>query len=311
MRGRFRDIVLVAIVAGLGLAGSACGPQATEPVPSAPSREVMPLRLGLIPEQDVFEQLERYEPLAEYLSRRTGSPIELKVLTRYGKTLSEFAENRLDGAFFGSFAYVLARARYELQPVARPVQWDGRSTYFGVILVRKDSGIRTAKDLRGKRFAFVDRATTAGYLLPLQFFRDQGIADYRGFLRDYYYAGTHEDAVLDVLEGRTDAAAAKSTVIQRLGARDPRIPHELVPIARSPEVPENALCLRTSVDPALRDAILAALLGMADDAEGREVLRQFGARGFVATSDQDYEPVYAYIRYLGIDPGGFDFESER
>ena len=60
--------------------------------------------IGLIPEQNIFKQLERYQPLADYLSKKIGASIELKVLTRYGNIIDNFVSLGLDAAFFGSNA---------------------------------------------------------------------------------------------------------------------------------------------------------------------------------------------------------------
>ena len=53
--------------------------------------------------------------------------------------------------------------------------------------------------MKGKTFAFVDKATTAGYLLPLAYFKHNGINDYNKFFKKTYFTGTHEDAIYDVL----------------------------------------------------------------------------------------------------------------
>ncbi len=67
------------------------------------------LVIGLIPEKGVFRQLERYEPLARYLSRQTGWDINLRVLPRYRSVVDDFEAAGLDGAFFGSLTYVLTQ----------------------------------------------------------------------------------------------------------------------------------------------------------------------------------------------------------
>ena len=92
-----------------------------------------------------------------------------------------------------------------------------------MIFVRKDSGIDDAADMAGKRFAFVDKATTAGYLLPLNYFKDKGIENYREYFSETYFTGTHEDAIYDVLNRRADIGAAKNTVFDRLALKDSRI----------------------------------------------------------------------------------------
>jgi phosphonate transport system substrate-binding protein len=81
----------------------------------------------------------------------------------------------MDGAFFGSFSYTLAHAKLGVEVLVRPENLKGISSYHGLIFVRKDSRIRTAKDMKGKRFVFVDKATTAGYLLPLDYFLEHNI----------------------------------------------------------------------------------------------------------------------------------------
>ncbi|MBP7147973.1 MAG: phosphate/phosphite/phosphonate ABC transporter substrate-binding protein [Acidobacteria bacterium] len=289
-------LLLLLVLALAAVAG--CG----GPVPPRTPRTGQPeVLIGLAPEHNLFRQLERHEPLAAYLGRKVGARIRLKVLPQYADIVDDFAAQNLDGAFFGSFTYVLAHERHGVVVVARP-EWPGnRSTYHGMVLVRRDSGIRGAADLRGKRFAFVSKATTAGYLLPLHFFANAGIADPVAFLGEAYFTGTHEDVILDVLRGRADAGAAKNTVYERLAAEDARLDRELVVLERSPEVPENALALRRDIDPRLRSALRDALLAMDADPAGRQVLADYGAVRFLATRHEDYRPVYEYAREAGLD----------
>ena len=278
--------------------------------PAEPGTSGRTLVIGLIPERNIFKQLERYQPLADYLRGRTGIEIRLKVLSRYGNIIDNFRSAGLDGAFFGSFTYAIAHARLGLSVLARPEDAHGVSTYYGLVFVRKDSGIGSAKAMRGKRFAFVDKATTAGYLLPLGYFRDNGIADYRRYFREAYFAGTHEDAIYDVLNRKADVGAAKNTVYERLALADGRITRDLVILARSPEVPENGLAVRGDIEESVKKALRDALVGMDGNPAGREVLEAFGARRFVATSDRDYQPVFDYARAVGIDLTRYDYRNE-
>ncbi len=268
------------------------------------------LVVGLIPERNIFKQIERYQPLANYLRAKTGIEVKLKVLSRYGNIIDNFKSAELDGAFFGSFTYALAHARLGLTVLARPEDANGISTYYGVIFVRKDSKIKTATAMKGKRFAFVDKATTAGYLLPLEFFRNNGIGDYKAYFREAYFAGTHEDAIYDVLNRKADVGAAKNTVYERLANADGRITRDLLILARSPEVPENGLAVRGDLEDSIKDALKAALIGMDKDPAGREVLDAFGSRRFIATSDRDYQPVLDYARDARIDLVRYDYRNE-
>ncbi|MBU4261390.1 MAG: phosphate/phosphite/phosphonate ABC transporter substrate-binding protein [Proteobacteria bacterium] len=268
------------------------------------------LKLGLITEQDIFSQKKRYEPLAAYLSRKIDATIELSILSRYGNIIDNFVANGLDAAFFGSFTGALAIRKLEVLPLARPEYLDGTSTYYGMIFVRKDSGIHNAADMRGKRFAFVDKATTAGWLLPMHYFAENGIEDYYTYFSETYFTGTHEDAIYDVLNGKADIGAAKNTVFSRLAQTDSKVQEQLQILATSPVVPANALAVRKDLGESLKLKLKNALLQMDQDVEGRQVLHEFGARRFIPTTDNDYAPVFDYAYKIGLDLTTYDYNNE-
>ena len=259
------------------------------------------LRIGLVPEQNLFRQKKRYEPLADYLSSSVGARIELALLTRYGDAIEKLASGDLDGAFFGSFAGALAQERFGVEALVRPERVDGTSTYHGLIFARKDSGIAGSADMRGKRFVFVDRATTAGWILPLHYFKEAGIDDYRSWFGETYFAGTHDGAIYDVLEKRADIGAAKSTLFEALASKDSRISEDLSILARSPEVPANGLFVRRDMDASRKDRLKTALLQMDQDEAGREVLEGFGAVRFIPTTALDYVEVSKFAESVGLD----------
>jgi ABC-type phosphate/phosphonate transport system substrate-binding protein len=111
-----------------------------------------------------------------------------------------------------------------------------------------------------------------------------------------------------------------------LAQEDPRVTEELVILAESLPVPENALILRDNVSIAcitchqqsaddfpasgvspLRAFDLAArlreeLLGLERTPEGREVLAALGADRFVETTDDDYAHLYQMIDELWLRP---------
>ncbi len=268
------------------------------------------LLIGLIPEQNIFRQRERYLVLKNYLSHRLGITVNFTSLSRYGNIIDRFREERMDGAFFGSFTYGLARQQLGVEPIARPVNLDGTSTYHGYLFVRKDSGIRSAADMRGKRFAFVERATTAGYLFPLAYFRSAGINDIRRYLGQSFFAGSHDAAILAVLNKEADIGAAKNTIYDQLAGENGRIEKELVILAASGVVPQNCLAVRRDLDPVLKSELKRVLLAMDRDPEGAGVLRRFGARGFVETEDRDYSYLYALAAQVGMDLKTYHYRNE-
>jgi phosphonate transport system substrate-binding protein len=286
-----------------------CNKESSGPVAPAPLQR-QTFVIGLVPEQSLFKQVDRYEPLARYLSLRMGADVKLVILLRYEQILNSFTSHQVDAAFFGSFTFILAHAKLGVQVIARPVGLNGSSTYHGLLFVRKDSNIKSVRDMKGKRFVFVDRDTTAGYLLPLAYFKKAGV-NYRNYLKEIYFAGTHEDAVHDVLDRKADIGAAKNTEFERLATSDARIKDELLILARSPEVPENSLAVRSDLDPLLKEKLKKALLTMHENQIGARILKNFGAQRFLETTENDFQPVYEYARELGIDPSTWNQGSVK
>lgn len=279
-------------------------------VPMAAPAGQPKLLIGLIPEMNIFKQKQRFKLLGDYLSKKTGIPVEFTILSRYGNIIESFTAEKMDGAFFGSFTGALAIRKLGVVPLARPVNPDGSSTYKGYLFVRKDSGIRTAADMKGKRMAFVDKATTAGYVFPLAWLRDNGVTAVDGFFSEQFFTGSHDAAVLAVLNRKADIGAAKHSIYDRVRKDEPRVDRELVILARSSEVPSNGLCVRKDLDATVRAAMKDALLTLHNDPEGRQVLEQFGALRFIETSPKDYQPVIDMAKKAGIDMRRYRYRNE-
>ncbi len=296
-----------ALVVLLSLA-PACSKEKVQPI-AAKGYAQQEILIGLIPEQNVFRQRERYLVLKQYLADRLGVTITLTSLSRYGNIVERFSSEKLDGAFLGSFTYALARHQLGVEPIARPINLDGTSTYRGYLFVRRDSRIRDASDMRGKRFAFVERATSAGYLYPLAYFKAHHVADMQAYFGETFFWGSHDAAILAVLNRDADIGAAKSTIYDQMEQEDPRIGRELQILAASEAFPQNCFAVRKDLDPKLKKALKQALLDMGKDSEGAAALKKFGARGFIETSDGDYDTVYRLTEQAGIDVATYHYNN--
>lgn len=268
------------------------------------------LTIGLIPEQNVFKQVARYQPLGDYIGKKTGIKVKFTILSRYGNIIKRFVSDKMDGAFFGSFTGAMAIQKLGVEPLARPVNLDGSSTYWGYIFARKDSGIKTAADMKGKRIAFVEKATTAGYIYPMAFFKEHGIKDINTYFREYYFAGSHDAAIYAVLDRKFDVGCAKHSMFDRVARSNPRVIKELVILAKSPQVPSNGLAVRKDLSPALKKQLRDVLLSMDKDPEGLETLKHFEAIRFIPTTKEDYNPVFDIARKAGIDLKTYDYMNQ-
>lgn len=265
--------------------------------------------IGVIPEMNLVKQMERFTPLGRYLEKKTGIAVEIKPLSNYGQLYEEMREGNIDAGFFGSFVYVMTRARLGIIPLVRPVNPGGKSTYTGMLFVRKDSGIRNPADMKGKTIVLVDPATTAGYIAQKEYLLSRGInidTDMK-----IHWAANHEAAIRAVLNHQADIGGAKDTVVRKYRGEN-RVFDTIVDIiAETPKfgVPDNTLAVRKGLDAATREKLKKTLLDMHRDPEGAGVLKRFAAVRFIATDDDDFKPLYNLVRKMKIDLQSYPYKK--
>src|SRR5215218_10951250 len=156
-RRRMLGVLLLAAVLAVGLAGPALA------LPAAQGDRPATLRVGLIPNQAPDRVRAQYQPFQEYLSSALGQPVELFVATDYAGVVEALASDRLDMAYFGGVTYAQAEQRASLYPIVTEIDREtGTSKYYSAIIVPADSPLQSTAELRGRRFAFGDIASTSG-----------------------------------------------------------------------------------------------------------------------------------------------------
>lgn len=281
----------------------------SSPVIGAVSHPMEEILIGIEPEHNIFDQMQRYRFLADYLSDQLGVKVRLTIMSRYGEVLKRFRGRNLDGAFLSSYTAVLGIREMGLRAIASPVNLNGESTSRGFVFVRKDSDMRNGTDFRQKSMVFVDPSSMEGYLFPLAYFHAQGMKDPAIFFSRYYFSGSHASTIFAVLDGRADIGAAKDTVYNRLVDNDPSIGMELEVLQQSAMVPETTLCVRSELDRDFREKLSAILLHMEKTSRGKKVLKQFEALRFIKTKNEDFSKIEEMARESGVPIA--DPEHER
>jgi len=267
------------------------------------------LTIGLIPEMDVFKQKQRYQSLADYLTNELGIKVELTMLSRYGNIVERLQKEQVDAAFLGSFTGALSINQLGVEPLARPINLDGTSTYHGHIFVREDSNIKTVADMKGKSMAFVEKATTAGYIFPLAYLKRHGVKDHKQFFGEILFTGSHDAAIDAVYTGRADIGAAKNTIFDFYMQTNPRAKDQIIILASSPSVPSNGLCVIPTLDNELKKKIKYLLLELHKTPKGPDILKKLRAKRFVATSKEDYQPVIDLASDAGISLKDYHYNN--
>jgi phosphonate transport system substrate-binding protein len=177
---------------------------------AAPARaQDTPLQFGVgLFQPDKDRNDATYRPLAQHLAQRLGRPVQLRTVDSWEGLAKSLANGETDIALMGPWGYVLANQFSGAQAVST-ILYDGKAEYFAMIVTHPDSGLNDAKDLltrgKGRTFAFGDKGSTSGYLIPLHFFMQQGIDPETHFSRVVHTK--HQAIQTQVTAGRIDAGA--------------------------------------------------------------------------------------------------------
>jgi len=164
-----------------------------------------PLKLGVgLFQPDREKNDATYRPFAAYLAARLNRPVELRTVDSWEGLAKSLANGETDLALMGPWGYVLANHQAGAQAIAT-ILYDGKPEYFAIMITHPDSGIDKPADLKGRSFAFGDKGSTSGYLIPLHYLMTQGITPESYFAKVVHTS--HQAIETQVTQGVLDAGA--------------------------------------------------------------------------------------------------------
>jgi phosphonate transport system substrate-binding protein len=233
------------------------------------------------------KHLDRLQTMADYLAVQLAdfgiTGVDVLIAESPGRMRSLLQEGKVD--LFSETAFVALD--FMNNGAAKPLlrEWKkGVAEYHSVIIVRKDSGLKTLSDLVGRKFAFEDPGSTSGYLIPRVALEDAGLRlselpDPRNPVPDgalgYSFALGEINVVAWVNRGLADAGA-----ISNLDWMDPDtapagLKNELRVIHETESVIRSLILARQSLDDRLCEQITEILESMHESPEGRAVLSEY------------------------------------
>ncbi len=281
---------------GVGVAAgatalAACGAAATPTTGQGGAGGVpAKLRFGVGPLQATPEDSKKaYEPFFKYLADSLGTQFDLVATTDWAGISVALANEQVDLAWMGPWGYVLANNDSGVTPLAT-VKYDGKPIYHAIVVARPDLAIaKWPEDGKGLRMSFADVGSTSGWLIPTNWFQEQGIDPKTYF--QYTEGATHAANEIAVANGQSDLATDfdrnRNAMIEggKLEAHATKI------VWTSDPLPNDAIAVRKGFDPALATKIQQLLLAIT--AEQAKAVLPNHYTGFVAATHQDYASIEA------------------
>lgn len=213
------------------------------------------------------------QQLGRMLSVALGIPVEAVVATSFSAAIEAMCAGRADIGALNPFGYVLAHQKCGVEVAAVSVRF-GLPYYRSQISVRADANIKAIADLRGKRFAFVDAASTSGYLFPAALLKKLGYDLTPGkFFAETAFAGSHPNVILQIYRGQVDGGATFEDARDNVRGQFPDVNDKVKVLTYTNPIPNDTWSLNAKLSRDLKAKIKDRLLRIAATPEGRQALQ--------------------------------------
>ncbi len=258
----------------------------------SPTREL--LVFGFSARAQSVAVRKRMGEFAQFLGKLSGVEISVSPADSYDQLARRVHKRTFDLAWMPPIPFIALQQKQSATPLVTLYR-GGTSQFHAVVIVRADAKIRTPAGLKGKRAAWVDQHSAAGFVLPRVQLAALGIDPRTAFSEERFY-GSHEAVVRAVVGGRADFGATyarldrSGEVVNGAWADLPGAEETTRVLIAFGSVPNDVILARESLDEESREKVTRGLLGICHDVDGGLLVRDlFGVHEFRRWTPASYE----------------------
>jgi phosphonate transport system substrate-binding protein len=288
-----RDMIVAALSLLLG-GLAACSSESEGPGPQYGARPTSPnvplYRLAVHPLHNPAKLTQAYQPLIDTLNGRLqGARLSLEASRDYANFEEKYQARKPE--------FILPNPWQTLQAMNvgyRVIAMAGDPQDFkGLFVVRRDSGLKSPTDLKGKAVSYPSRTALAACIMPQYFLHDHGI-DVNADIENRY-VGSQESSIMNVYLRLTVAGATWPPPWRAFQKDHPKEASELKVMWETEPLINNSVMVRDDVPVQVADQVRMLLLGLDRTPEGKAILAGMETARFLPASDEDYDAVRRYV----------------
>jgi phosphonate transport system substrate-binding protein len=270
--------------------------------------EKNPVKLYFIPSVDAKVIEDNSKLFKDFLEKNTPYKYEVAIPQSFIAVVEAFGTKRADVAAINTFGYILANKKYGAEARITFLR-HGSSTYQAQFIAKEGGPIKTIADFAGKKMAFVDPASTSGFLLPKKILKDKNIVP-----KEEVFAMKHDAVVSMIYQGQVDGGAtfysppaegvmqdARRLVLTQY----PDVEKKIKIVELTEGIPNDPMIFRKDMPEDMKKVIVEALMKFVATPEGRAAFDKcYGVTELKNATDADYEPVKKMFESLNVDAEG-------
>ncbi len=262
------------------------------------AQDAKTLNFGIISTESSTNLKSVWQPVIDDLSRAIGVPVKPFFASDYAGIIEGMRFNKVQMGWFGNKSAIEAVDRAKGEVFASVIDKDGNPGYWSLLIVNKDSNLKTVDDVlkNGGKLSYGagDPNSTSGTAVPGYYLWAANKIEPKTFFKTVR-ASNHEANLLSVINKQVDVAVNNTEALERYRLSTGKDPHDSVRVLwKSPLIPADPLVVRSDLPPELKTKIRDFFVnyGKGKDAE-RELanLKALTYKGFRASDNQQLVPI--------------------
>lgn len=247
-----------------------------------------------------------HKQFVEHLTEELGIEVEEVETSLYAVGIEALSSGKIDILQVTPMSYFLAQEKLDTTIIASTSR---EVEFFASFVARNDNEeINSLADLRGHSFAFVNPASTSGFLYPKatlvkELDLDSDQFEQNGYFFDQIaYSGTHHTSLIGVAMGDYDAAVVASSYVPRFEEAGLIEKGEIKEIGRSVDIPNPAYVMREDLPEAFKQAVKEAFLSFDND-EYFDALYDDPNTRFVEVEQNHFDEMVDLLKTIDVIEG--------
>jgi len=236
------------------------------------------LTFGIVPQQSAKKLAKLWTPISIYLSKKTG----VKILFTTANDIPTFEKRVLAGEYDLAYMNPYHFTVFNQKPGYQAIIKQSDKRIKGILVVAKESPIRSLQDLQGKTLSFPSPAAFAASVLPRAKIQKEGITF------SPKYVSSHDSVYLTVSRGLFPAGGG---VMRTLKNTDQEVRDKLRVLWTTPGYTPHAIAVHPRLDIGLKNKIQSAFLSMNADPQGLALLKAINFKGTEVANNADWNDV--------------------
>lgn len=259
------------------------------------AQAVADITLGIFPRRPVAATHKAFKPLREHLEKQLGEPVRLVVPKDFKAFWDGVEKKQFDLVHYNQYHYIKSHKELGYEVIVANEEF-GNKQIAGALTVRKDSGIKTVADLKGKTILFGGGKKAMGsYIAPTAILKTAGLNEGKDYT--VKFAKNPPSAVIGVYN-KAASAAGSGNVVVRINAVTKKInADDIVILAESDQFTQLPWAVKSDMPPAKVKKIQDVMVGLKANEEGQEILNAAKVTGFYPVSDNDFAKVREMTKF--------------